>query len=233
MPKHIGIVAVTAEGAALCYQTICAEGPTVLGPDAHPEVTLHGFSLSDYLPLARARAWEEIGSLLLASAAKLRAAGADFLICPANTAHAAIDLVRDRSPLPWLHIAEEVAAEAGRRGLKRLLLLGTASLMEGPVYPGHLSRRGIAFEIPDADDRRRVDELIFRELIFGRFTEDARAYVRGLIRGFADRGGDGVILGCTELPLLLAEADSPLPSLDSTRLLARAALREAAGRNRS
>jgi aspartate racemase len=229
LPQHIGIVAVTAEGAALCYQTICAEGPTVLGPDAHPEVTLHGFSLSDYLPLARARAWEEIGTLLLASAAKLRAAGADFLICPANTAHAAIDLVRGRSPLPWLHIAEEVAAEAGRRGLKRLLLLGTASLMEGPVYPDHLSGRGIAFEIPGPDDRRRVDELIFRELIAGRFTDGARAYVTELIRDFANRGGDGVILGCTELPLLLAEGDSPLPALDSTRLLARAALREAAG----
>jgi aspartate racemase len=228
MPKHIGIVAVTAEGAALCYQTICAEGPTLLGPDTHPEVTLHAFSLGDYLPLARAGDWVRMGSLLLESAEKLRRAGADFVICPANTAHMAIDLIRDRSPLPWLHIAEEVAADAERRGLKRLLLLGTRALMEGPVYASHLSPRGVAYEIPGPDDVARVDEIIFRELIFGRFEAASRDYARGLIGAFGDRGGDGVILGCTELPLLLPDGSSPLPALDSTRLLARAALREAA-----
>ncbi|HSQ61107.1 MAG TPA: amino acid racemase [Acidobacteriota bacterium] len=228
MPKHIGIVAVTAEGAALCYQTICAEGPAVLGPDRHPEVTLHAFSLNDYLPLAKAGDWERMGSLLLASAAKLGKAGADFLICPANTAHLAIDLIRDHSPLPWLHIAEEVASDAERRGLKRLLLLGTRALMEGPVYPPYLSRRGIAHEIPGSSDLARMNDIIFDELIFARFTGESRAYSQRLIREFGERGGDGVILGCTELPLLLPDAESPLPVLDSTRVLARAAIREAA-----
>src|SRR5690349_13678464 len=169
MPKHIGIVAVTAEGAALCYQTICAEGHTLLGPDAHPEVTLHGFSLGDYLAPVRRGDWDAVGAMLLRSAEKLQRAGTDFLICPANTAHLAIDRIRDRSPLPWLHIAEEVAEEAERLGLKRLLLLGTRSLMEGPVYERPLSERGIAYEIPEPEDRRQVDEIIFRELIFGRF----------------------------------------------------------------
>ena len=228
MPKHIGIVAVTAEGAALCYQTICAEGPSVLGPDAHPEITLHAFSLRDYLSLARSGDWERMGALLLESASKLKRGGADFLICPANTAHVAIDLIRDRSPLPWLHIAEAVAVDADRRGLRRLLLLGTRSLMEGSVYLPHLSRRGVVHEIPDPDDRARMNDIIFHELIFARFTDESRRYSLDLIRQFGARGGDGVILGCTELPLLLTDAESPLPVLDSTRILARAAIREAA-----
>ena len=229
MPKHIGIVAVTAKGAALCYQTICAEGSALFGPRAHPEVTLHTFSLSDYLRWVDARDWESFGSLLLESAGKLQRAGADFLICPANTAHLAIDLIRNRSPLPWLHIAEEVAIAAATRKLSRLLLLGTEALMEGPVYPSQLSKRGIAHEIPSPEDRRRIDAIIFDELTHGRFEERSREYVKDLIRAFGERGCDGVIFGCTEIPLLLSEEESPLAALDSTRLLARAALREAVG----
>ena len=233
MPKRIGIVAVTAEGAALCYQTICAEGYALFGPHSHPEVTMHTFSLGDYLPYVRAGDWEGLGGLLLELAGKLQRAGADFLICPANTAHLAIDLVRARSPLPWLHIAEEVTSAAVSRRLSRLLLLGTEALMEGPVYPTQLSKKGIACEIPDPVDRRRIDEIILGELILGRFEDSSREYIKRLIRESGERGCDGVIFGCTEIPLLLPEAESPLPALDSTRLLARAALREAASEARS
>ena len=227
MPKHIGIVSVTADGAGLCYQTICAEGHLLLGPNAHPEVTMHGFSLTEYLPHAISGDWVRMGDLLLASAAKLQRGGADFLICPANTAHMAIDLIRSRSPLPWLHIAEEVASVAKQRGLKRLLLLGTRALMEGGVYPGHLERSGITCEIPGPEERRRLNDIVFGELIVGRFLGPSRDYLRQVIRESADRGCDGVILGCTEFPLLLPEAESPLSALDSTRILARGALREA------
>ena len=228
MPKKIGIVAVTADGAALCYQTICAEGSALFGPRAHPEVMLHTFSLRDYLRYVDVGDWEAVGSLLVESARKLQRAGADFLICPANKSHLAIDLIRERSPLPWLHIAEEVALAAATRKLTRLLLLGTEALMKGPVYPSRLSVKGIVQEIPSPEDRRRIDAIIFEELTHGRFEERSREYVTKLIREVGGRGCDGVILGCTELPLLLSEADSPLPALDSTRLLARAALREAA-----
>jgi aspartate racemase len=226
--RHIGIVAVTAEGAALCYQTIVAEGPSVLGPGVYPEVTLHALPQGAYVALGRRQEWEEVGEMLLRSAETVRRAGADFLICPANTAHIAIDRIRDRTPLPWLHIAEVVGAAAAAQGWRRLLLLGTRTTMEGPIYAAALSGRGIEFEIPDLEDRRRVDDLIFDELIHGRFEERARDYIKGLIAAYRDRGGAAVIHGCTELPLLLPDAASPLPTLDSTRLLARAALREAA-----
>ncbi|HVR42117.1 MAG TPA: amino acid racemase [Thermoanaerobaculia bacterium] len=227
--KHIGIVAVSAEGAALCYRTICSEGAALLGRHAHPPITMHTEPLADYMHHIEAGKWEEAGAMLLASAATLRTAGAELLICPDNTAHQALDLVRDRAPLPWLHIAEEVASVAAARGYRRLLLLGTSWLMEGPVYPAKLAPLGIERELPGEDDRRRINAIIFDELVYGRFEERARSYFRDVIAEGKRRGADAAILGCTEIPLLVGEADSPLPVLDSTRILARAALREAVG----
>lgn len=227
MAKHIEIVAVSAEGAALCYRTVCVEGAARLGSHAHPEVTLHTYSLADYMHHIDARQWHEVGEMLLSSAEKLRKAGADLLFCPDNAAHEALDIVRARSPLPWLHIAEEVAAAAAERGHKRLLVLGTRYLMEGPVYPAKLRPRGLEYEIPDTESREQINTLTFDELLYGRFDESTRAYFKDVIREAQGRGCDAVILGCTEFPLLISDADSPLPMLDSTRILARAALRAA------
>ena len=227
MPKHLGIVAVSAEGAALCYRTICAEGPALLGRHAHPEVTLHTYPLSVYMRDIDAGRWDGVASMLLDSAEKLRRAGAELLICPDNTAHQAIDLIREQSPLPWLHIAEEVASVAAERGFRRLLVLGTKYLMEGPVYPSKLRARAIEGEIPSPGEREQINALIFDELVNGRFEEPARDYFRQVIAESRRRGTEAAVLGCTEIPLLISDADSPLPTLDSTRILARAALREA------
>jgi aspartate racemase len=227
MTKHIGILGVSAEGAALCYRTICAEGAALLGRHAHPEVTMHTYPLADYMRPIEAGDWSAVGDLLLSSAAKLQKTGADLLICPDNTAHQAIDLVRDRSPLPWLHIAEEVAAVAAERGFKRVLVLGTRYLMESPVYPAKLVPRGIEPQIPPREDRERINALTFDELVYGQFKESTRSYYKSVIADGQRRGCDAVALSCTEFPLLISDADSPLPTLDSTRILARAALREA------
>jgi aspartate racemase len=228
MPKHIGIVGVSGEGAALCFRTICDEGAVLYGRHNHPEITMHTYPLAHHMRFIEKNQWEEVGKMVLASAQKLLGAGADFLICPDNTEHQAIDLIRDRSPLPWLHIAEEVARVGAERGHKHVLLLGTKYLMEGPVYPPKLAAKGLTQVIPEAAIRERINEIIFDQLVYGRFEQPARAYFTDVIRGFKDQGCDAVILGCTEIPLLISEADSPLPTLDSTRLLARAALREAA-----
>jgi aspartate racemase len=227
MTKRIGIVAVSAEGAALCYRTICAEGAAVLGRHAHPEIVTHTYSLADYMRHIDADRWGDVGDMLLSSAEKLRRAGAELLLCPDNTSHQGLDLVRERSPLPWLHIAEEVAAAAVAAGRRRILLLGTRYLMEGPVYPPKLRAAGVAHETPDASTRERINQLTLDELVYGRFEDATRAYFVDVIRQFKDRGCDGVALACTEFPLLVGPADSPLPILDSTRILARAALREA------
>jgi aspartate racemase len=225
--KHIGIVAVSAEGAALCYRTICAEGAARLGPHRHPQVSMHTYPLSDYMAFVEAGRWEAAGRLLLRSAQLLVDAGAEILICPDNTLHEALDLVRAQSPAPWLHIAEEVAAVATARRFTRLGILGTRYLMEGPVYRSTLARVDIGCEIPGATHRERINAIIFGELVNGRFEDEARQYFRQVIAELGERGCDAVVLGCTEIPLLISEADSPLPTLDSTRILARAALREA------
>jgi aspartate racemase len=225
--KHIGIVAVSAEGAALCYRTICVEGTELLGRHAHPEVTMHTYPLAEYMRYVDAGHWEEAGRLLLSSAKKLAAVGAQLLVCPDNTLHQALDLVRSDSPVPWLHIAEEVAALATNRRFTRLGILGTRYLMEGPVYPSKLLAKGIQSQIPDAGDRRRINEIIFDELVYGRSEERSRRYFQDVIRSLAGVGCEAVVLGCTEIPLLITDVDSSLPILDSTRILARAALREA------
>lgn len=227
MAKHIGIVGVSAEGAALCYRTVCVEGAELLGRHAHPEVTMHTHPLAEYMRHIYADDWGAVGELLLSSVAKLQKIGAELLVCPDNTVHRAVDLVRDRSPLPWLHIAEEVAAVAAERRFKRVLVLGTQYLMESPVYPAKLAPRGIAHEIPPREDRERIDRLTFDELVYGQFKESTRSYFKDVIAEGQRRGCDAVVLGCTEFPLLIGEADSVLPILDSTRTLARAALREA------
>jgi aspartate racemase len=228
MPKHIGIVAISAEGAALCYRTICIEGAATFGPHNHPEVTMHTIPLARYMDRLNANDWAGGAELILGSARKLAGAGADFLICPDNTAHQSIDLIIDKSPLPWLHIASEVASVAKARGYRRIGVLGTRFLTEGPVYPPKLSAAGIAHEIPAAQDRERINRIIFDELVYGRFAEPARRFFQDVIARLKDRGCDAIALSCTEIPLLISATDSSLPTLDSTRLLARAALREAA-----
>jgi aspartate racemase len=227
--KHVGIVAASAEGAALCYRTLCVEGAELLGAHAHPEVSLHTFPLAAYMEHANAARWERVGELMLESGAKLAAIGAQLLICPDNTVHQGLDLVRARSPLPWLHIAEELARLARERGFKKVGVLGTKLLMEGPVYAGPFAAAGIEKVIPNDEDRKKIDEIIFGELVYGRLESLSRRFFQRVIRRLQKAGCDAVALSCTEIPLLISDADSPLPVLDSTRTLARAALREAVG----
>ncbi len=227
MAKHIGIVACSAEGAALCYRTICTEAPEMLGKYAHPEVTMHTFLLADYMRYIEAGDWENVAGLMLASVKKVAAAGAEFAICPDNTIHQAFEIFIDKSPIPWLHIAGVVAEEAGRHRYKRLGILGTRFLMEGPVYPEKLDAAGIVHLIPEKENRERINSIILDELVVGVFTDESRAYFTGVINWLKGRGCDAVVLGCTEIPLIVTQESSPLPVLDSTRLLARAALRKA------
>jgi len=227
MTKHIGIVACSAEGAALCYRTLCKEAPALMGEHMHPEVSMHTHALGEYMVHIRSGSWPEVAKLMLSSAKKLATIGAQFAICPDNTIHQAFDLVALDSPIPWLHIAAAVGDEAKLQGFNALAITGTKYLMTGPVYPAVLRRYGIDCLIPDEPEREQIDKIIFRELVNGVFTESSRLYFNTVIQKMKDQGCDGVILGCTEIPLLVDPNDCPLPALDSTRLLARAALKEA------
>jgi aspartate racemase len=230
MPLHIGIVACSAEGASLCYRTICAEGAALLGPHAHPEVSMHTPSLSDYMACIDRSDWQGVGEIMLASARKLAQVGADFLICPDNTIHQALHHVLPRSPLPWLHIAEVVADEAKRRGFQRLGLTGTRWLVESDVYPEKLGARGLQSLRPEVAEREELGRIIMDELVYGVFKPEGVASFQRVIAKLKERGCDAVVLGCTEIPLIISDANSALPTLDSTRLLARAALQRAVSR---
>lgn len=227
MTRHIGIVAGSAEGAALCYRTICTEAPAIMGEHNHPEITMNSVPLAEHMRHIRANDWEALARTLAVSARKVAEAGADFAICPDNTYHQAFEHLIPLSPIPWLHIAGAVAEEAHRRGYMRLGILGTKYLMEGPVYPDALKGFRIESKIPDEADREKINEIIFGELVNGLFPEASRLYLNEVADKLKARGCDAVVLGCTEIPLLVRPDDTPLPTLDSTRLLARAALKRA------
>jgi aspartate racemase len=225
--KHIGIVACSAEGAALCYRTICAEAPRLMGEHMHPEISMHTHPLGDYMVHIRSGDWGQVANLMVSSAKKVAGAGAQFAVCPDNTIHQAFDLVTHESPIPWLHIVDAVAHESLAQKFTHLAILGTKYLMTGPVYPQKLEEFCISWEIPTPDDRERIDTIIFTELVNGVFSESSRLYFNEVINELKNRGCDAAVLGCTEIPLLVNPNDCPLPTLDSTRLLARATLREA------
>ena len=227
--KHVGVVACSAEGAALCYRTICTEGRALLGEHAHPEITMHTHPLAQYMTRIRAADWRGVADLMLSSARKVAGAGAAFAISPDNTIHQAFDLVAAESPIPWLHIARVVVDDASRAGYRRLGVLGTRFLMEGPVYGDAARERQIATVTPEVRDRERVNAIILDELVYGVLREPSRAYFHGLIDRLAAQGCDAVVLGCTEIPLIVDPDRASLPTLDSTRLLARAALIYAVG----
>ena len=220
MTQHVGIVACSAEGAALCYRTLCVEGAQYLGAHNHPEVSMHTHPLADYMECIGRDDWQGVAELMLSSANKLAASGADFLICPDNTIHQALPFVEPRSPLPWLHIARVVGEEVERRGFQRVGLTGTRFLVDSDVYPA-------AYVRPSRADREEINRIIFDELVYGVFKPEAVTTFQRVIAAMNDDGCDAVVLGCTEIPLLMSDANSPLPTLDSTRLLARAALRRA------
>ena len=228
--KHLGILAHSAEGAALCFRAFCQEGFGELGPHDHPDVTMACIALARSMSAWDDGDYTSIRTILSESVRRLAVAGADFFVCPDNTAHMALEEPGEDLALPGLHIAEVVAERAVGDGRVRVGVLGTRYLMDGPLYPRAFAAHGIAAELPDPSDREVINKIIFTELVNGVLAASSRQeYVR-VIEQLAGRGCDAVALVCTEIPLLITPETSPLPTLDSTRLLARAAFEVAVGR---
>ncbi|HET9397095.1 MAG TPA: amino acid racemase [Nitrospiraceae bacterium] len=230
MTLHIGIVGCSAEGAALCYRTVCVEGAKFLGKThAHPEVSVHTPSLAEYTHFLDRDDWRGVGELMLASAQKLAKIGADFLICPDNTIHQGLPYIEGKSPLPWLHIAEVAAAEAAERGFRRIGITGTKWLVDSDTYPSKLGARGLDYMRPNATEREEMNRIIMDELVCSVCKPEQVAFFQRVFGRMKEEGCDAVVMACTEIPLIMSDDNSPLPTLDSTRLLARAALRKAVG----
>ncbi len=224
MTKHIGIIAVSSEGAALCYRTIFQESFAIMGKFAHPEVSMHTHSLGRYMDCIEKDDWDGVASLMVSSAKKLAAAGADFGICPDNTVHRSFEKVKSQSPIPLISITETVAKECQSKGYEKVGVLGTKYTMQGPVYRDVLSKLKIEMIVPDRNDQENINSIIFDELVPGKITESSGKGIIEVIQRLKDSGCDAVILGCTEIPLVVNSKNSPLPVIDSTRLLARKAL---------
>ena len=222
--KHIGIVACSIEGAALCLREIAAYSLNFMGEHRHPQVTLSCIAMGEWMPAFNRGDHEGVADFMLRETEIVAKAGAQLAICPDNSAHLAFKHVAARSPIPWLHIAEEVAKAAVRGGHRHAALLGTRFTMSGPVYPEVFEKYDLKISSPAESDQKIVDEIIFKELVNGIFSEASRLRYNEVIDRMKARGCDSVILGCTEIPLLVRAEDCPLPALDSTRLLARAAV---------
>jgi len=227
--KHIGILAHSAEGSALCYLTACHEGARRLGAHQHPEITLSILPMGETLGPWEAGDLPFVRNFLSGTASRLVGAKADFFVCPDNTAHIALEADGPPLPLPGLHIAEVVAHRAAASGWNRVGVLGTKWSMDGPVYRAAFARRGIDYVIPEPDDRALIQQVIFDELCRGLFTDASRAAFVRIIADLKSQDCQAVVLGCTEIPLLITSDVSPLPTLDSTRLLATAAVEVAVG----
>ena len=221
--KHIGIAAVTAEGAALVYRRICSFSTTRLGKHCHPEISLHSFSFSEHVNAGpnRQEKWAE---LIAQSAMKLHRSGADFMICPSNTPHDVYSIVEPLLPFPWLHIASSVRRMAESKNINRVLLLGTRFTIEGDVYDKEFSGSGIELMRPDNDEAIQIHQYITAELVSGYVSNQSKQFFLQLLKKYALEGAGGVILGCTELPLVVTKENSYLPVLDSTIALADAAV---------
>ncbi len=228
--KHLGIVACSAEGAALCYRAIVHEAAKMFGGYAHPRVTMDSLPFDEYMKHIEAGEWDAVGDMMAESAQTLVKAGAELIVCPDNTIHRAFDHAAAKTRVPWLHIAEVVAREAQEHGWHKLLILGTKYLMEGPVYRDKLEPLDVGRVTPSKAQRDKLNRIIFEELVHGVFKPKSIRCLVNLIAEYRTSGCDAVVLGCTEIPLVITPENSPLPVLDSTRLLARAAVKEAVRR---
>lgn len=228
---RFGILAHSSEGAALCFLTFCREGFRELGDHMHPDVMMDCAAMGHVMPAWDAGDHDGVRAFLAQSIQRLADGGCDFFACPDNTAHIALERDGPALPLPGLNIADVVAVRAAECGMRRVAVLGTRFTMGGPVYRRALPARGMEPVFPNDGERVDIDRIIFDELVAGEFTEPSRArYVEIIDRLKREQGCDGAALVCTEIPLLVTPDVSPLPTLDSTRLLARAAFEVATGK---
>jgi aspartate racemase len=227
---RFGILAHSSEGAALCFLEFCRNGFRE-EQHMHPDVMLDCEAMGHVMPAWDAGDHVAVRAFLAKSVQRLADGGCDFFACPDNTAHIALETGGPDLPLPGLNIADVVAEQAARLRMTRVAVLGTRFTMAGPVYRRALPGVGIEPVFPDEAERAHIDRIIFEELVEGVFSDKSRRrYVEIIERLKREDKCDGAALVCTEIPLLVTSEVSPLPILDSTRLLARAAFEVCTGR---
>ena len=229
MPKHIGIVAVSPEGSALCYRDIFRYASKRLGERGHPVVTLHNLPMKVYVDAVISENWQAVGDMLSLSASVLAAAGAEFCIVPDNLLQYGVHLAEHNSPIPWLTMTDLVCEAVKNDGCSAVGIIAAKLVAFGSTYQTSLGLKGVRVVAPDEKSATMIDDILFRELLAGIVRPESKRRVLDVVAQFKERGCDGIVLACTEAPLLIDQSDSPLPIYDSAKLLAEGALRVAIG----
>ena len=224
--KTIGLIGgMSWESTAIYYQRINTLIKERLGGLHSARLVIYSVDFHEIEVLQRENRWTEAGDMLAQAGSALCAAGADALLICTNTMHKVADAVENASGLPLLHIADVTGEALRKAAISRIALFGTRFTMEQDFYRGRLSERfGIDVLVPDEADRQRIHAIIYDELCVGILSASSRQELIGIIHKMRERGAEGVILGCTELPLLIQAADLPLPVFDTTELHARSAV---------
>ncbi len=228
--KRIGLIGgLTPESTVHYYQKICRDHNRAAGGLSFPEIVLLSVNLQELIGLFGRNEWDKVSSMLLDSIQRLKNAGADFAAILANTPHNAYDLIKDRSPLPIVTIMDATCAPLVRDGRKQIALLGTKATMEYGFFQKHFAKKGIKTLIPTESERKELDRMVWEELAHGTVLPSSEETARKIMTSLAGQGAEAIILGCTELEMLIHEKDTPLPLYDTMKLHADAILAYANG----
>lgn len=217
----IGIIGVSSEGAAYCYTAICEESWARFSKFVQPEIILHNYSLSYYIKLLESSDKNGMSNLILSSINKLKTGGADVVICPDNSVHFAIDEVLKKTSVPLISILDIVIDECKLNNYERIGLLGTKYTMKGDFYFNALSKEGIEIITPDNKMQDLIHSIILNKLGPGQIVKRGYKTINNILGNLYSKGSNAIVLGCTELPLIISEGMSPLPLINTTRLLAK------------
>jgi aspartate racemase len=230
MHKRIGILGgMTPESTVTYYQHIVRRYQQRFGTHEYPEIVIYSVSFQQFEDWMEAGQWDAIALALAGGLQRLHAAGAEIGLIATNTMHLLFDRLERESPFPLLSIVDATARAIERAGLTTVGLLGTRFTMEKPFFVEKLARGGIRTIVPDASDRDEVHRVIMKELSVGMTTDDSRRRYLEIIDGLVARGAQGVVLGCTEIPLLVRPEHTRVPLFDTTTLHAEEALAWAVG----
>ena len=229
MTKQIGIVAVSPEGAALCYQQLFRHAASILSPENHPIVSMHNIPLAHYVHAVRNDDWRLVGTLLRQSADILASNGAEFCFTPDNAVQHSVHLAEVGSPIPWMKMTQAVADRIQTDQRSTIGVIGTKYVTTGSVYQTDLGMRGIKIVRPEDQDAERLDQIIFDELVFGIRNKSSQSEMLEIVNRLADRGCEGIILGCSEAPMMIDDENCPLPIYNASDIMAEDAIRFACG----
>ena len=224
MTKHIGIVGVSPEGASICYQQLFRHAAVMLEPHMHPIVSVHNIPLAQYVDAVGRDDWCQVAALLTDSALRLASIGVEFCFTPDNAVQHAVQLAEVSCPIPWLKMTSAVATRIEEDNRKTVGVIGTKYVTSGSAYQTDLGVKGIKLVRPNEEDTETLNQIIFDELVFGIINPESQKTIHEIIYRLTDLGCEGVILGCSEAPLMVTHETCDVPLYNASDIMAQQAM---------